>query len=199
MQRIVFATNNEHKLREVRHILQGVVEIVSLADIGCTDDIPETATTIVGNALCKVRYVKEHYGYDCFADDTGLEVDALGGEPGIFTARYGALHGYGDDHDSDANTRCLLDNLRGASCRTARFRTAIALLLDGTETIFNGVVEGEITVAPIGTQGFGYDPVFRPLGYSGTFAEMGPDEKNRISHRALAIAQLRAFLSSRQG
>ncbi len=196
MRRIVFATNNEHKLREVRAILGNEYEVVSLAAIGCTDDIAETASTLEGNALCKARYVVEHYGIDCFADDTGLEVAALAGAPGVFTARYGAMHGYGADHEATANTRCLLAHLAGQSDRRARFRTVIALLLGGEEHLFEGIVDGTIALAPRGTEGFGYDPIFCPAGGDKTFAELGVDEKNRISHRARATQQLAAFLAT---
>ncbi|MCD7713589.1 MAG: non-canonical purine NTP diphosphatase [Prevotella sp.] len=197
MKKIVFATNNEHKLSEIRAILKGDFEIISLAEIGCTADIPETAGTLEGNALCKVRYVVENYRTDCFADDTGLEVDALGGAPGIFTARFGAMNNYGADHDAEANTRCLLAKLQGQTNRKARFRTAIALSLGGEEHLFEGIVEGQIATAKRGERGFGYDPVFIPDGYNLTFAELGADIKNRISHRARAVAELIDFLKKR--
>ncbi len=199
MRKIVFATNNEHKLNEIRDMLKDDFQIVSLAETGCHEDIPETADTLEGNAFCKVHYVVEHYGTDCFADDTGLEVDALGGEPGIYTARFGMLNGYGAYHDAEANTRCLLDKMRGISNRKARFRTAIALHLNGEEHVFNGVVEGEITTEKRGIKGFGYDPVFLPDGYSGTFAELGTEIKNKISHRARAVALLAEFLRREYG
>lgn len=154
------ATNNAHKLSEIQQILKGRYLVKGLADIGCTEDIPETATTLQGNALQKARYVWEHYGLSCFADDTGLEVDALGGAPGIYTARFGAMNGYGDDHDTNANIRCLMDKLQGREDRTARFRTVIALIQDGEEHLFEGVVEGRIVTELRGTEGFGYDPVF---------------------------------------
>ncbi|MCD8288459.1 MAG: non-canonical purine NTP diphosphatase [Prevotella sp.] len=197
MKKIVFATNNEHKLSEIRAILKGDFEIISLAEIGCTADIPETAGTLEGNALCKVRYVVENYRNDCFADDTGLEVDTLGGAPGIFTARFGAMNNYGADHDAEANTRCLLDKLQGETNRKARFRTAIALSLAGEEHLFEGIVNGQIATAKRGERGFGYDPVFIPDGYNLTFAELGADIKNRISHRARAVAELIDFLKKR--
>lgn len=188
------ATNNEHKLREIRQILGREYQVLGLTDIGCHEDIPETCLTLEGNALQKAHYVADRFGLDCFADDTGLEVDALGGEPGVFTARYGSLNGYGAAHDSDANIRCLLDRLRGVANRTARFRTVIALIQDGKERLFEGVVEGSITTELRGTDGFGYDPVFEPSGTGLTFAEMGPDEKNRISHRALAVHKLIEYI-----
>ncbi len=201
MRILVFATNNSHKLSEVRSILSqeenslfGKVEVLSLAEIGCTEDIPETASTIEGNAIEKAQYVARHYSVDCFADDTGLEVEALDGAPGIYTARFGAMNGYGSDHDADANTACLLHKLEGEANRKAQFRTAIALVLDGKTYVFNGLIRGEITPEKRGEKGFGYDPVFLPEGYSETFAEMGADEKNKISHRRRAVEQLVAFL-----
>lgn len=192
MKTLVFATNNLHKLEEVRDILGGSFHIAGLKEIGCTDDIPETADTLEGNALQKARYVKEKFGYDCFADDTGLEVEALGGAPGIFSARYA-----GPGHDSEANMRKLLKELEGKTNRQAQFRTVIALLLDGREYTFDGIVRGEILTERRGTAGFGYDPVFVPEGYTETFAEMGNEEKNRISHRARAVKKLADFLHER--
>ena len=188
------ATNNEHKLREIRQILAGSYDVKGLVDIGCLEDIPETASTLEGNALQKAHYVYEHYGMDCFADDTGLEVEALDGEPGVYTARYGHLNGYGDSHDSDANIRCLLDKLRDKDNRHARFRTAIALIREGREHLFEGIVEGEILRERAGTDGFGYDPIFAPTEAGISFAEMGPQEKNRISHRGRATRKLADFL-----
>ena len=190
------ATNNEHKLREIRQILGSRFQVKGLADIGCNTDIPETSDTLQGNALQKARYVAEHFGVDCFADDTGLEVDALGGDPGIYTARYGSINGYGDSHDANANIRCLLDKLSGQTCRTARFRTVIALVRGGKEYLFEGRVEGRIVQQLRGTQGFGYDPVFEVQDTGLTFAEMGPDEKNRLSHRGRATEKLVSFLAS---
>ena len=160
---LVMATNNAHKLEEVRQILGCDFSVKGLNDIGCTEDIPETADTLEGNALQKARYVHEHYGVDCFADDTGLEVDALGGAPGVFTARFGAMNGYGESHDADANIRCLLDKLEGAATRAARFRTVIALVQGGKEHLFEGIVEGTILLQRAGKEGFGYDPVFAPI------------------------------------
>ena len=190
------ATNNEHKLREIRQILGSRFQVKGLADIGCNTDIPETSDTLQGNALQKARYVAEHFGVDCFADDTGLEVDALGGAPGIYTARYGSINGYGDSHDANANIRCLLDKLSGQTCRTARFRTVIALVRGGKEYLFEGRVEGRIVQQLRGTQGFGYDPIFEVQDTGLTFAEMGPDEKNRLSHRGRATEKLVSFLAS---
>lgn len=191
MQEIVFATNNSHKLAELRRIAGERFNILSLSDIGCHEDIPETADTLTGNALQKARYVKEHYGYDCFADDTGLMVDALDGAPGVYSARYA-----GPGHDSAANMRLLLKNMEGATDRSARFVTVIALILDGCELTFEGCVEGEIILSPEGEGGFGYDPIFRPEGENVTFALMDADAKNAISHRGRATAKLMEYLSS---
>lgn len=190
--KLVFATNNAHKLSEIRHILGDKLEVVSLAEIDCHDDIPETADTLEGNALLKVRYVHERYALPCFADDTGLEVEALGGGPGVHTARYA----YPDRHDPEANTRKLLAELSGKDNRHARFRTAIAYIDEaGEEHLFEGIVEGSIAEAERGTEGFGYDPVFCPEEGGGkTFAELGVDVKNRISHRARAVAQFAKYL-----
>lgn len=192
MKTLVFATNNLHKLEEVRDILGGSFRIASLKEIGCTDDIPETADTLEGNALQKARYVKDKFGYDCFADDTGLEVEALGGAPGVFSARYA-----GPGHDSEANMRKLLKELEGKTNRQAQFRTVVALILEGREYTFEGIVRGTILTERRGTAGFGYDPVFVPEGYAETFAEMGSEEKNRISHRARAVQKLADFLHKR--
>lgn len=190
------ATNNEHKLREIRQILDGRFEVLGLSNIGCHEDIPETSDTLEGNALQKARYIAEHYGMDCFADDTGLEVDALDGAPGIYTARFGAMNGYGESHDAEANIRCLLDKLKDATTRRARFRTAIALIKNGEERLFEGIVEGEILHEKTGTDGFGYDPIFAPVETGLSFAQMGPEEKNRISHRGRATQKLAEFLTS---
>ncbi len=189
-EKIVFATNNAHKLKEVRDILGSRCEILSLSDIGCHDDIPETAPTLEGNALIKARWVKEKYGFDCFA--TGLEVNALGGEPGVKSARYAASYGESADHDSKANMKLLLKNLDGRNDRTARFRTVIALLIGDEEKCFAGKVEGCITETPSGTDGFGYDPVFRPEGCELTFAQMGAEQKNSLSHRRRALDAMTA-------
>ena len=187
---IVFATNNAHKLSEIRAILGQRMDILSLADIGCHEDIPETADTLEGNALIKARWVKERYGFDCFADDTGLEVEALGGEPGVHTARYA----YPDRHDPVANTRKLLAELHDKDNRAARFRTVIALIQGTDEHLFEGIVEGHIATEERGTEGFGYDPVFAPEGGEKTFAELGVEAKNCISHRARAVKKLADFL-----
>lgn len=194
MGKIVFATNNKNKLAEIREMLEGSgIEIVSLADIGCHDDIPETSDTLEGNALQKARYIHEKYKMSCFADDTGLEVDALGGAPGVYSARYAG----GDGHDSEANMAKLLANLEDKADRRARFRTVVALILDeeqGREELFEGIVTGEIIRERRGGEGFGYDPVFRPDGYDRTFAELGHEVKNKISHRAKAVAKLVDYL-----
>ncbi len=192
MKTLVFATNNSHKLEEVRAILGERFRIASLKEIGCTDDIPETADTLEGNAMQKARYVKEKFGYDCFADDTGLEVEALNGAPGVYSARYA-----GPGHDSEANMQKLLKELEGKTNRQARFRTVIALLLEGEKHTFEGIVPGTILTERRGTAGFGYDPVFVPEGFKETFAEMGNEEKNRISHRARAVQKLAEFLAGR--
>lgn len=190
MQEIVFATNNINKLSEIRRICGDEFRILGLADIGCTEDIPETADTFEGNAELKARYVKEHYGFDCFADDSGLMVDALGGEPGVYSARYAG----GEGHDSEANMNLLLKKLEGVTDRRARFVTVIALITGNELHTFSGTVEGEILTERHGNGGFGYDPVFRPLEADCTFAEMASDDKNAISHRGRATAALIAFL-----
>lgn len=188
-RRIVFATNNVHKLQEIRAMIPEGIKLLSLADIGCHADIPETADTLEGNALIKARYVAEHYGMDCFADDTGLEVETLGGAPGVHTARYA-----GEAHDTEANIDKLLAELADKDNRKARFRTAIAFIIHQEEHLFEGILEGEIAPVRRGTDGFGYDPVFIPEGTDKTFAELGPDIKNRISHRALAVNQLIEYI-----
>lgn len=196
--KIAFATNNKHKLEEVRNILGPGFEIVSLSDIGCHADIPETGTTLEENAMIKARYVYENYGISVFADDTGLEVEALGGEPGVYSARYAG----GEGHDSEANMRKLLQNMEGKENRRARFRTVIAYILenaDGTleRGSMDGIVGGKITLEKRGASGFGYDPVFLPDGYSETFAEMPAEVKNTISHRARAVEKFARFLAER--
>ena len=189
--KLVFATNNKHKLQEVRDILGNRVEVLSLADINCNDDIPETADTLDGNALIKARYIYEKYNVNCFADDTGLEVEALDGAPGVYSARYA-----GEGHDSEANMAKLLENLTGKSNRAAQFRTVIALIIDGEEKLFNGIVKGEITEEKRGDSGFGYDPIFVPEGYSQSFAQMDSVAKNSISHRYRATKELSDYLKS---
>ncbi len=189
MRKIVFATNNAHKMEEVAAMLGGEYRLVTLRECGITEEIPENEPTIEGNALQKARYVHERTGADCFADDTGLEVDALGGAPGVHSARYAT-----DGHDFEANMRLLLRNMEGKSDRRARFRTVIALILDGEEYVFEGVVEGRITEQPAGDHGFGYDPVFVPEGETETFAEMAPERKNAISHRGRAMRRFADFM-----
>ena len=191
------ATNNAHKLEEVRQILGNEFLVKGLAEIGCHEDIPETSDTLEGNALQKARYVHDHYGVDCFADDTGLEVTALEGAPGVYTARFGAMNGYGESHDAEANIQCLLDKLEEAEDRSARFRTVVALVKNGEEHLFEGIVEGEILTQKVGEGGFGYDPVFAPIEANGmAFAQMAAKEKNAISHRGRAITKLVEFLKN---
>lgn len=190
--KLVFATNNQHKLDEVRQITAPYgIEIVSLADIHCQEEIPETAETLEGNAWQKAHFLREKYGMDCFADDTGLEVEVLHNAPGVYSARYA-----GSGHDSEANMKKLLQNLAGEKNRKARFRTVIALTIGGKEYTFEGIVSGKITTEKRGEGGFGYDPIFMPDGYDKTFAELGNDVKNQISHRAQAVGKLGAFLAS---
>jgi XTP/dITP diphosphohydrolase len=189
--KLVFATNNKHKLEEMRAILGGKVELLSLADIDCHDDIPETADTLEGNALIKARYIYDKYGCSCFADDTGLEVDALGGEPGVYSARYA-----GENNDSEANMRKLLQNLTGKSERSAQFRTVIALIIEGEELLFDGIVRGRISEERMGSAGFGYDPIFVPDGYEESFAQMAAEQKNAISHRSRAASALNDYLET---
>ena len=195
--KLVFATNNAHKLQEVRQILGERFEVVGLNDIGCHEDIPETAETLEGNAQQKAHYVKEHYGLDCFADDTGLEVAALDGAPGVHSARYAELFGKGDTHDSDANMNLLLNNLEEKTDRSARFRTVIALIYKGQEYLFEGICPGKILHERHGNEGFGYDPIFQPTGFDQSFAQMSAEEKNAISHRGRATQKLAEFLCSK--
>lgn len=190
-KKLVFATNNAHKLKEIRAILGNSIEILSLADIHCHADIPETADTLEGNARQKSRYVYEHYRLDCFADDTGLEVESLGGAPGVYSARYAD----GQGHDSQANMNKLLKEMEEKNNRKAQFRTVISLIEKGEERQFEGIVKGQITKEKRGESGFGYDPIFQPDGYDTTFAELGSDIKNRISHRARAVAALCDYLT----
>ena len=191
-RKLVFATNNAHKLEEVSAIIDSRFEIHSLAEIGCHEDIPETAHTLEGNALLKARYIYEKYGYDCFSDDTGLEVDALNGAPGVRSARYA-----GEERDAQANMRKLLSELKAKSNRNARFRTVVALILNGEEFLFDGVVEGKILEEKRGDGGFGYDPIFVPDGFDETFAQLDAEVKNDISHRGKAIRKLAEFLLQR--
>lgn len=188
--KLVFATNNKHKLDEVKAILGNRVEVLSLKDIGCFDDIPETADTLQGNALIKARYIYEKFGASCFADDTGLEVEALGGEPGVYSARYA-----GEECCPEANMQKLLHNLTGKSNRNAQFRTVIALIIEGEEFLFDGIVRGRISEERMGSAGFGYDPIFIPDGYEESFAQMAAEQKNAISHRSRAAAALNEYLN----
>ena len=194
MKKLVFATNNAHKLEEIRAILGDKVEILSLNDINCHADIPETADTLEGNAELKAAYIYTNYGLDCFADDTGLEVEALNGAPGIYSARYAG----GEGHDSEANMKKLLTEMAGKTNRNAQFRTAICLIEKGNKHLFEGIVKGRIIEAKRGNSGFGYDPVFIPEGYNETFAEMGNTEKNKLSHRARAVAALCEYLQNEE-
>ena len=187
--KIVFATNNAHKLDEVRQVVGEKFEIVSLRECGIVEDIPENEPTLEGNALAKARYIYERTGFNCFADDTGLEVDALGGEPGVRSARYAT-----DGHDDEANKRLLLERLQGEENRAAQFRTAVALILGGKEYLFEGIVRGDIATEQHGEGGFGYDPLFFPEGGDLTFAQMSSEEKNAISHRGRAVRKLAEFL-----
>lgn len=193
METIVFATANKHKVREVNQLLGDQYQILSLKDIGCEEDIPETQDTIAGNAQQKARYLKAHYGHDCFAEDTGLEIDALDGAPGVYTARYA-----GPQRDSQANMQLVLEQLADTNLRSARFRTVIALILDGKEYLFEGIAEGTIAEQQSGSEGFGYDPIFIPEGYGQTFAELDSAEKNAISHRGKAVEKLAQFLNTYQ-
>lgn len=190
MKELVFATHNRHKLREVQQMMPPGLTLLSLGDIGCREAIPETAETLEGNARIKAMHVWQQYGYDCFADDTGLEVPSLGGAPGVFSARYA-----GPEADAAANMEKLLGRMQGAAERSARFRTVIALVIQGEIRYFEGIVKGEILRQPAGSGGFGYDPLFRPEGFQKSFAQMPLEEKNRISHRGKAFTQLRSFLN----
>lgn len=189
-KKLVCATNNAHKLEEIAAILGEKINLLSLKDIDCQADIPETANTLEGNAIQKAEFIYQNFGLDCFADDTGLEVESLNGEPGVFSARYA-----GDGHDSEANMLKLLEKLQGKTNRKAQFRTAICLIQNGEKYLFEGIVKGEITLEKRGEAGFGYDPIFVPDGYNLTFAELGNDIKNTISHRARAVEKLCNFLN----
>lgn len=191
MQQLVFATNNRHKLEEVADKVKNRIKLLSLDDIGCNDNIAETGLTFHENASIKSRYIYEKYAINCFGDDSGLEIDALNGEPGIYSARYAGKY-----NDHQANINKVLDGLTGITNRKARFRTVISLMWYGNEHFFEGTVKGTIRNEQSGTKGFGYDPIFEPDGYNITFAEMSLDEKNRISHRANAVEKLVAFLGN---
>jgi len=188
---LVFATNNLNKLKEVQSLIPQHIKLLSLKDIGCFEDVPETQKTIAGNAIQKAEYIKAHYGYDCFADDTGLEVLALNNEPGVYSARYA-----GEQRDSEDNMNLLLANLKDKTSRQAQFKTVVALHLNGNLETFTGICKGEITTKKHGNKGFGYDPIFKAEGYTQTFAEISLDEKNKIGHRGKAVKQLVDFLQS---
>ena len=188
--KLVFATNNLHKLKEVQEMLSNAIEVLSLKDIGCFEDIEETESTLEGNAKLKADYITEKYGFDCFADDTGLEVEALDGDPGVYSARYAGEHG-----NAEKNMEKLLIELKNKSSRKAKFRTIIALNLRNKQYLFEGICEGEILNEKSGVKGFGYDPIFKPKNASCSFAEMNSEEKNIISHRGIAIQKLVNFLS----
>lgn len=189
--KIVFATNNPNKLKEIQALMPLGIDILSLKDIGCNEDIPETGTTLEANAFQKAHYLKEHYGYDCFADDTGLEIEALNRAPGVYSARYA-----GPERSAEANMDKILDELKGNVNRKAQFRTAIALILNGEEQLFEGMVEGHISEAKQGEEGFGYDPIFLPENDQRSFAQMSMSEKGAISHRGRAVRKLVDFLES---
>jgi len=188
MKKLVFATNNQHKTQEIRLALKGQYEVLNLADIGCDADIPETADTFEGNASLKSKYVVDHFNLDCFADDSGLEVEAINNEPGVFSARYGG------SRDSLENIKLVLKKMEGEVNRKARFKTVISLMLDGENHLFEGIVNGIIREDLSGSNGFGYDPIFQPDGYNITFAQMDMKEKNKISHRAIALKKMIDFL-----
>jgi len=187
--KLVFATNNQNKLKEARAILKDKVDILSLKDIECSDDIPETAVTLEGNALLKAKYIYNKFHINCFSDDTGLEIKALNGEPGVYSARYA-----GSDKNAEDNMKKVLLKMQNKEDRSAQFRTVIALILDGKEYSFEGIIKGEIIKEKQGNSGFGYDPIFRPLNSSMTFAEMSDKEKNGMSHRAIALSKLNEFI-----
>lgn len=187
--KLVFASNNKNKIQEIQALVPKTIQIVSLEDIGCTEDIPETADTIEGNAILKANYVTEKYGYNCFADDTGLEVEALNGAPGVYSARYA-----GEQKDANDNMDKLLSELEDKSNRKANFKTVIALNLNGKQNLFTGIINGKIIEEKIGTNGFGYDPIFVADGYEKTFAELSMEEKSTISHRGIAVKELILFL-----
>lgn len=187
--KLVFASNNKNKIQEIQALVPNSIQILSLEEIGCTEDIPETAETIEGNAILKVNYVTEKYGYDCFADDTGLEVDALNGAPGVYSARYA-----GERKDANDNMDKLLSELENKANRKANFKTVIALNLNGKQNLFTGIINGKIIEEKIGTNGFGYDPIFIADGYEKTFAELTMEEKSTISHRGIAVKELILFL-----
>lgn len=189
--KLVFASNNKNKIAEIQSMLPESIKILSLEDIDCLEDIPETADTIEGNAILKADYVTQKYGYDCFADDTGLEVNALNGEPGVYSARYA-----GEQKNADDNMNKLLDALKNEENRNAQFKTVITLNLNGKQYLFTGIAKGEITLTKTGTNGFGYDPIFKPENFNETFAELPLETKNKIGHRGKAVQQLIDFLTT---
>ncbi|MBN8642451.1 MAG: non-canonical purine NTP diphosphatase [Flavobacteriales bacterium] len=189
---LVFASNNKNKIKEIQLLVPNSIQILSLEDIGCLDDIPETADTIEGNAILKANYVTDKFGFNCFADDSGLEVDALNGAPGVYSARYA-----GEPKDDNKNIEKVLENLTGTTNRKANFKTVICLNLDGEQHLFTGIINGRIIDEKIGTNGFGYDPIFVADGYEKTFAELSMEEKSSISHRGIAVKQLVKFLSNK--
>jgi len=191
MMKLIFATHNQHKLKEVQTLLPTSIQLLSLTDINCTQEIPETANTLEGNAKLKADYITKHYSYDCFADDTGLEVEALNGAPGVYSARYAGL-----DNNAEANMQKLLTNLKGRTNRKAQFRAVIVINLNGKQYFFEGICKGEILTQKQGEKGFGYDPIFKPEGFEKSFAEMTLEEKSVISHRGRAVGALVSFLSS---
>ena len=186
---LVFASNNKNKIKEIQLLVSDTIQILSLEEIGCTEDIPETADTIEGNAILKANYVTEKFGFNCFADDSGLEVNALNGEPGVFSARYA-----GEPKDDENNIDKLLDNLKEIENKKANFKTVICLNLNGKQQLFTGIINGQIIAERVGTNGFGYDPIFVADGYQKTFAELTLEEKSNISHRGIAVKQLITFL-----
>lgn len=190
MKSLVFSTNNQHKLQEVQAFIGDMFQLKTLKEIGCVDDIPETGTTFQANASQKSHYVYERFQISCFSDDSGLEVDALNGEPGVYSAHYSG------SRDAEENLQLVLKNMQGETNRAARFKCVISLILDGKEHFFQGSVEGKISTEKSGTAGFGYDPIFQPAGYDRTFSEMTAEEKNNISHRAIAIQKMVHFLTN---
>lgn len=192
MLKLVFATNNKNKIKEIKHLIGNSIELLSLEDIGCLEDIPETSDTIKGNAIQKAEYIYKNYSYNCFADDTGLEIEALNGEPGVYSARYA-----GDQKNPEDNMNKVLDKLQNIDNHSAQFKTVIALIIDGKLTCFEGIVKGEITKEKSGSEGFGYDPIFKPNGYDHTYSEMSLVVKNSMSHRAIATNKLIDYLKSK--
>jgi len=189
--KLVFATNNKNKIKEIKNLLSNSIELLSLEDINCKEEIPETSDSIAGNALQKAKYVFDNYGHNCFADDTGLEIESLNGEPGIYSARYAGLQ-----RDANDNMNKVLAKLKDENNKNAHFKTVIALIINGKETLYEGIAKGKITNKKSGTEGFGYDPIFKPIGFDITFSEMSLEEKNKVSHRGKAVRQLTDYLSS---